>query len=129
MALLKEAAVKVGLARLAEGRNKPVISVGRQPPPDLCCVGLVQQVVRREKEQLLGWRLWKAADLRKAEPRHTVAKLELIHLQRIRVVQPSPARYTSTRMPVVGRLTVHIIRTLPLKTFCRSIHVSGYGTS
>ena len=88
MALLKEAAVKIGLARLAEGRNKPVISVGRQPPPDLCCVGLVQQVVRREKEQLLGWRLRKAADLREAEPRHAVTNLELIHLQRIRVVQP-----------------------------------------
>ena len=79
MALLKEAAVKVGLARLAEGRDKPMISVGRQPPPDLCCVGLVQQVVRREKEQLLGRRLRKAADLRKTEPRHAVTNLELIH--------------------------------------------------
>ena len=101
MALLKEAAVKVGLARLAEGRNKPVISVGRQPPPDLCCVGLVQQVVRREKEQLLGWRLRKAADLCEAEPRHAVANLELIHLQRSAAVT---SENTSTRRPRSGGL-------------------------
>ena len=101
MALLKEATVKVGLTRLAEGRDKPMISVGRQPPPDLCCVGLVQQVVRREKVQFLRRRLRKAADLREAEPRHAVTNLELIHLQRSAAVTSEIHQHAKA---AVGRL-------------------------